>query len=84
MSQIDKIIYIPLLFWFIIFIVFIYFFVFSYFLTTFLTIIKIRVLYLKNLNKLFNKNIINISIIFLANNLFNYYNYNFINIKNEK
>lgn len=50
MSQIDKIVYIPLIFWFIILMLVLYFIVFSFFLTIFLTIFKVRVLYFNKLN----------------------------------
>ena len=69
MSQIDKIIYIPLLFWFIILIIVLYFLIFSYFLTIFLTIFKVRVLYFNSLTKLCNNNIKNIFFILLLHNL---------------
>lgn len=56
MSQIDKLVYIPLIFWFIILMIILYFIVFSFFLTIFLTIFKVRVLYFNKLNDLFNNN----------------------------
>lgn len=56
MSQIDKIVYIPLIFWFIILMLALYFIVFSFFLTIFLTIFKVRVLYFNKLNDLFINN----------------------------
>lgn len=49
MSQIDKIIYIPLLFWFIILLIFLYFIIFSYFFSIFLTILKVRVIFYKEI-----------------------------------
>jgi len=49
MSQIDKIIYIPLLFWFIILILVLYFFIFSYFFSIFLTILKVRIIFYKDI-----------------------------------
>lgn len=49
MSQIDKIIYIPLLFWFIILILVLYFFIFSYFFSIFLTILKVRIIFYKEI-----------------------------------
>jgi hypothetical protein len=49
MSQIDKIIYIPLLFWFIGLILLLYFIIFTLFLSTILTSMKLRVLYYKDL-----------------------------------
>ena len=84
MSQIDKIIYIPVLFWFIILISILYFIVFSYFLTTFLTILKIRVLYFNDLIKLCNNNIKNAFLILLLHNLI-WLNYNvYTNLINNK
>lgn len=56
MSQIDKIVYIPLIFWFIVLMLILYFIIFSFFLTIFLTIFKVRVLYFNKLNDLFNNN----------------------------
>ena len=56
MSQIDKIVYIPLIVWFIILILVLYFIVFSFFLTIFLSIFKVRVLYFNKLNDFFNNN----------------------------
>jgi len=56
MSQIDKIVYIPLIFWFIILMIVLYFIVFSFFLSIFLTIFKVRVLYFNKLNDLLNNN----------------------------
>ena len=56
MSQIDKIVYIPLIFWFIILIFILYFIVFSFFLSIFLTIFKVRVLYFNQLNDYLIKN----------------------------
>ena len=86
MSQIDKIIYIPLLFWFIILILFLYFIIFSYFLTTFLTILKIRVLYFNDLVKLCNINIKNTFLILTLSNLLwlNYFIYSNLIILNKK
>lgn len=49
MSQIDKIIYIPILIWFIFLFIFFYFLIFSYFLSIFLTIMKVRTLYYETL-----------------------------------
>lgn len=51
MSQIDKIIYIPLLFWFISLILILYFLIFTLFISTILTTMKLRVLYYKDLVK---------------------------------
>ena len=86
MSQIDKIIYIPVLFWFIILISILYFIVFSYFLTVFLTILKIRVLYFNDLIKLCNNNIKNAFLILLLHNLlwlnYNIYS-NLLNLSNK-
>lgn len=56
MSQIDKIVYIPLIFWFIILILVLYFIIFSFFLTIFLSIFKTRVFYFKKLNDFFINN----------------------------
>ncbi len=56
MSQIDKIVYIPLIFWFIILVLVLYFIVFSFFLTIFLSIFKVRVLYFNKLNDFFITN----------------------------
>jgi hypothetical protein len=49
MSQIDKIIYLPLLFWFIILFVFLYFVILSLFSLVIIVTAKTRVLYLKAL-----------------------------------
>lgn len=56
MSQIDKIVYIPLIFWFIILMLILYFIIFSFFLTIFLSIFQVRVLYFKKLNNVCVKN----------------------------
>jgi len=50
MSQIDKIIYIPLLFWFIILFIILYIVVFFLFSIIIFTTIKIRILYIKDLH----------------------------------
>lgn len=83
MSQIDKIIYIPLLFWFIILIVILYFIIFSYFFSIFLTILKVRIIFYKEVKNnciLKYKHIIYIylqnSILFIC---FNIFNINYIN-----
>lgn len=68
MSQIDKIIYLPLLFWFIILLFILYFFIFSYFFSIFLSILKVRIIFYKEIkNNCIQKytNLMNIS---------NYYN----------
>jgi hypothetical protein len=49
MSQIDKIIYLPLLFWFIILLFILYFFIFSYFFSIFLSILKVRIIFYKEI-----------------------------------
>jgi len=49
MSQIDKIIYLPLLFWFIILLFILYFFIFSYFFSIFLSILKVRMIFYKDI-----------------------------------
>jgi hypothetical protein len=49
MSQIDKIIYIPLLFWFIILFIFLYFVILSLFTLIIIVTTKTRVLYLRAL-----------------------------------
>lgn len=57
MSQIDKIIYIPLLFWFCILFGLLYFIIFSYFLSNFFYMFFTRELYFENLiNFLSNMN----------------------------
>jgi hypothetical protein len=68
MSQIDKIIYLPLLFWFIILLFILYFFIFSYFFTIFLSILKVRIIFYKDIK--------NNSILKYLNliNIYNYYN----------
>ena len=76
MSQIDKIIYIPLLFWFIILILIIYSIIFVIFLSQFLSINKIRFKYINNILKIsqitskitkYMYNLININILKLKN-----------------
>jgi hypothetical protein len=49
MSQIDKIIYLPLLFWFIILFAFLYIVIFSLFSIIIFTTVKTRILYIKDL-----------------------------------
>lgn len=49
MSQIDKIIYLPLIFWFIVLFIFFYFIILSLFLLIMLITAKTRILYLNNL-----------------------------------
>jgi len=69
MSQIDKIIYLPLLFWFIILLIFLYFFIFSYFFSIFLSILKVRIIFYKDIkNNSIQKYI----------NFLNLYTYNYI------
>lgn len=69
MSQIDKIIYLPLLFWFIILLILLYFFIFSYFFSIFLSILKVRIIFYKEIkNNSIQKYI----------NLLNLYTFNFI------
>ncbi len=87
MSQIDKIIYIPLLFWFIILIVILYFIIFSYFFSIFLTILKVRIIFYKDIKNnciLKYKQIIYIylqkSLLFICFNVFNINYINRINI----
>jgi hypothetical protein len=83
MSQIDKIIYLPLLFWFIILILFLYFFVFSYFFSIFLSILKVRIIFYKEIkNNCIQKytNLINLLTYYkVLINLLNISNNNFIN-----
>ena len=76
MSQIDKIIYIPLLFWFIILILILYSIIFVIFLSQFLSINKIRFKYINNILKIsqitskiikYMNNLININILKLKN-----------------
>ena len=76
MSQIDKIIYIPLLFWFIILILILYSIIFVIFLSQFLSINKIRFKYINNILKIsqitskivkYMFNLININILKLKN-----------------
>lgn len=60
MAQIDKIIYIPLVFWFIMLLILVYFIIFSFFISTFLSISKIRVFFffeLTNIVKIHLNNI---------------------------
>jgi len=91
MSQIDKIIYLPLLFWFIILILFLYFFVFSYFFSIFLSILKVRIIFYKEIrNNCIQKykNLINLLTFYkVLINLLNISNNNFItkfsNLKNK-
>jgi len=68
MSQIDKIIYLPLLFWFIILLIFLYFFIFSYFFTIFLSILKVRIIFYKDIKNNCIQKYINLM------NIYNYYN----------
>jgi len=69
MSQIDKIIYLPLLFWFIILLILLYFFIFSYFFSIFLSILKVRIIFYKDIkNNSIQKYI----------NLLNLYTFNYI------
>lgn len=83
MSQIDKIIYLPLLFWFIILILFLYFFVFSYFFSIFLSILKVRIIFYKEIRSNSIKkysNLINLLTFYkVLINLLNISNNNFIN-----
>jgi hypothetical protein len=76
MSQIDKIIYIPLLFWFIILILILYSIIFVIFLSQFLSINKIRFKYINNILEIsqitskitkYMYNLININILKLKN-----------------
>jgi len=83
MSQIDKIIYIPLLFWFIILIIILYFIIFSYFFSIFLTILKVRIIFYKDIKNNCIKKYINIIYIYILNNMLytslNTLNINYIN-----
>jgi len=72
MSQIDKIIYLPLLFWFIILLILLYFFIFSYFFSIFLTILKIRIIFYKEIkNQCVLKYINLLNLIYFKNNYIN-------------
>lgn len=58
MSQIDKIIYMPSIFWFIFLLLVIYFVVYNHILVVFLSTFKVRVLYFNNLYNLYIKDIV--------------------------
>lgn len=49
MSQVDRLVYVPLLFWFVILLLLLYFVVYSYFLPLFFTAFKVRRLFFYNL-----------------------------------
>jgi len=78
MSQIDKIIYIPLLFWFIILIITLYSIIFVIFLSQILSINKVRFKYINKILKI--SQIISKSIKYI-NNIIYIYIYKFKNIK---
>lgn len=69
MSQIDKLIYLPLLLWFILFMIVLYFIIFSSFLSMFLSINKGRVIYIKSLINKCNKKMKRIVFILKFNNI---------------
>jgi hypothetical protein len=78
MSQIDKIIYIPLLFWFIILILILYSIIFTIFLSQILSINKVR---LKYINKLLDLTLVINKLIKYINNIINLY---LLKVKNIK
>jgi len=77
MSQVDKIIYIPLLFWFIILILILYFIIFTIFLSYFISISKGRIIYIQNIINI--SNIENENIDYIKEYIF-YLNNKIINI----
>lgn len=79
MSQIDKIIYLPLLLWFIAFIFLLYFIIFTYFLSIFISISKGRIIYIKFLISKCNIKMSNINYILKLKNII----YILINISNN-
>lgn len=84
MSQIDKIIYLPLLLWFIVLIVILYFIIFTYFLSIFISISKGRIIYIKSLIGKCNIKMSNITYILKLKNILYFLNNISNNLLNKK